>query len=343
MFSWDDMVRRAQGHYLAALGFGPVECPYRIPASSPLWCLRDYGGGGTGGPPLLIVSAPIKRPYLWDLSPQRSVVRTCLAHGFRVYLLEWVPPQPGLPGGNLEDYASTAIGACADRIAAEAGAGSLALMGHSLGGTFAAIFAATMPQSVKALVLLGAPLCFDPSSSRFSAAVADKGPASLGGTDIVPGSLLSEFCAFVSPEIFIWARFEDAARCFADPARFDTHMRIERWALDEVALSGRLVENVLQWLYRENRFYQGTLPMAGKLVGPSKIVSPTLAVITTADDVASLQSIKPFIAAMTANDARAMTYPGEPGVGLQHLGILAGREAHARVWPEIMSWLKAHS
>jgi hypothetical protein len=28
---------------------------------------------------------------------------------------------------------------------------------------------------------------------------------------------------------------------------------------------------------------------------------------------------------------------------LQHLGILVGRQAHARVWPEIIAWLKGHS
>jgi acyl-CoA synthetase (AMP-forming)/AMP-acid ligase II len=32
-------------------------------------------------------------------------------------------------------------------------------------------------------------------------------------------------------------------------------------------------------------------------------------------------------------------YPGETGVCLQHLGILVGREARAKVWPGIISWL----
>jgi poly[(R)-3-hydroxyalkanoate] polymerase subunit PhaC len=36
---------------------------------------------------------------------------------------------------------------------------------------------------------------------------------------------------------------------------------------------------------------------------------------------------------------RIIEYPGEVGVCLQHLGILVGRQAHAAVWPEIISWL----
>ena len=36
-----------------------------------------------------------------------------------------------------------------------------------------------------------------------------------------------------------------------------------------------------------------------------------------------------------------LEYPGEIGVGLQHLGILVGPQAYVRVWPEIISWLRA--
>jgi polyhydroxyalkanoate synthase len=45
---------------------------------------------------------------------------------------------------------------------------------------------------------------------------------------------------------------------------------------------------------------------------------------------------------MPVTDARIIKYPGETGVGLQHLGVLVGRQAHARVWPEIIAWLKGH-
>jgi poly[(R)-3-hydroxyalkanoate] polymerase subunit PhaC len=51
--------------------------------------------------------------------------------------------------------------------------------------------------------------------------------------------------------------------------------------------------------------------------------------------------VLPFIEAMPAESACVLEYPGEIGIGLQHLGILVGRQAYARVWPEIISWLKA--
>jgi hypothetical protein len=38
-----------------------------------------------------------------------------------------------------------------------------------------------------------------------------------------------------------------------------------------------------------------------------------------------------------------VTYPGEPGVVLQHLGILVGPMAFAQFWPEITDWIEGHS
>jgi len=47
----------------------------------------------------------------------------------------------------------------------------------------------------------------------------------------------------------------------------------------------------------------------------------------------------PFVEALGTSNARIIAYPGETGVALQHLGPLIGREAHALVWPEIVSWI----
>jgi poly[(R)-3-hydroxyalkanoate] polymerase subunit PhaC len=44
---------------------------------------------------------------------------------------------------------------------------------------------------------------------------------------------------------------------------------------------------------------------------------------------------------VAGKDAQIIKYPVEFGVGLQHLGIFIGREAHAQVSPKIFSWIEA--
>jgi polyhydroxyalkanoate synthase len=214
-------------------------------------------------------------------------------------------------------------------------------MGHSLGGTFAAIFGALEPESVRGLVLLGAPLCFQRGMSRFRDAIVAMAPSSLAEMGVVPGSFLSQLSGLADPETFVWSRLFDATLSSVDPLAWDIYVRVERWALDEVPLSAKLVHEILQWLYREDRLCRGTLSIRERIAGPSRLRLPTLAVVNPTDEIAPPASVLPFIDAMPEQDVRILEYPGEIGVGLQHLGILVGRQAYARVWPEIISWLIA--
>ena len=110
-FSMVDAFRRMQGDALAAIGFGPVETPYRVIASDAFWRLRDYGSDHHSRS-VLIVAAPIKRPYIWDLAPDVSVVSRCLGAGLRVYLLEWLPASQqtcGVGTAECSDAIATAL------------------------------------------------------------------------------------------------------------------------------------------------------------------------------------------------------------------------------------------
>src|SRR5215467_10346719 len=89
-YDWTDILRRAQGDALAAFGLGPDESRYGVVAAGSHWRLRDYADRDAS-PTLLIVAAPIKRSYIWDLAPSVSAIRYCLRRHFHVYLLEWMP------------------------------------------------------------------------------------------------------------------------------------------------------------------------------------------------------------------------------------------------------------
>jgi len=337
-FEVSDILRRAQGNVVGAFGLGPQESPYQIISSGPYWRLRDYAGDDRSRS-LLIIAAPIKRPYIWDLTPSISAIRFCLHQGLYVQLLEWMPASPTGSNIGLDEYVLAISEAVATITTAAQGA-KPSLIGHSLGGTLAAIYGAFLPESIRGLVLLGAPLCFEPSKNQFRDALVSLVPSEISDADPFPGSLLSHASALASPGAFVWSRLMDAAMSIADPHAMETHARVERWALDEVPLPGKLVHQIIEWLYRENRFCRGILKIGGKFIGPSSLSVPTLAVVNTADDVAPSNSLKPFADAMAKN-IRIIEYPGELGVCLQHLGILVGRHAQAHAWPEILSWVKS--
>lgn len=342
MFTVIDTIRRTQARNLGAFGFGPDEQRYCVVASNDLWRLRHYSGPDSG-PTVLIVAAPIKRPYIWDLAPSVSVVCNCLRHGLRIYLLEWKPPCDRSANCGLAEYADDAISEAIAEISGRVGSVKPFLMGHSLGATLAAIFAALHPEHLSCLLLLGAPLCLHPGVSPFRDALAAMSPSQLSDMEIVPGSLLSQLSAMASPTTFVWSRLWDAAVSAMDAQASDIRSRVEHWALDEVPVSGKLVDDILQKLYRENQLCNGTLAIRGRTIEPSDVRVPILAVANTNDEVAPPASVIPFHEALSGSDTRLIEYPGDTGVVLQHLGILVGRDAFARIWPEIVSWIDTHA
>ncbi|HYQ91295.1 MAG TPA: alpha/beta fold hydrolase, partial [Candidatus Competibacteraceae bacterium] len=147
LFALLDQGRRELGQYLDALGFGPVETPSRAVVSKPGITLKSYEPAATTqGVAVLLVPAPIKRAYIWDLAPWASVVRHCLDRGLCVYVVQWEQPGEGERNFGLAEYADRLILACVNAIQAETGQPALFLAGHSLGGILAAVFAALHPE-----------------------------------------------------------------------------------------------------------------------------------------------------------------------------------------------------
>lgn len=333
-----DAIRRAQGDVLASFGYGSIESISHFISSGPYWRLRDYGGVDQYRS-VLIVAAPIKRPYIWDLTQAVSAIRCCLDAGLRVFLLEWRPASEMTCNVGISECIQ-AVSVALETITSKEQNRKTVLMGHSLGGTLAAIYAASAPGTVSGLVLLSAPLCFKAGESAFRDALVSLVPTPISDSAPYPGSVLSIASATASPMTFIQSRLMDAILSAADTAAMDLYARIQRWALDEVALPGKLMSDIIELLYRENRFCRGILNINGHTIGPQNLSAPTLAVVNMADPVAPLHSVSPVGETLGDENFCIIEYPGERGVYLQHLGILVGRHAHAHVWPKIIDWIR---
>ena len=334
-----DHFRQFRGLLMDAAGLGPEEAPYRLLSSRPGFRLRAYGGP-TDGPTLLIVPAPIKRAYIWDLAPGASAVRHCLAAGLRVYLMEWTTPDEAMENCGLADYADCFIADALDHVMADGGDGRVLLAGHSLGGTLAAIFAALHPERVRRLLLLEAPLAFGPNAGVFAPLIASAPPAgtlrSLFGR--VPGSFLNAISLTAAPASFATGIWLDRMNSLADPRDTRLHSQVVRWMLDELPMPGRLFEDVVEELYRRDRFAQGRLRIGRREIGSHGLRMPVLAVVDPDSTVIPPAST---LSALEGCDLRVLHYTGDRGIALRHVGVLVGRSAHRTLWPAIHEWMAA--
>ena len=101
-FAAADEMRRWYGLVLD-LWLARTETPSRLLLERSGMKLRDYGDE-RNRPSLLIIPAPIKKPYIWDLMPSVSTVLACLQAQFRVYVLEWPETPPNGPDNGLAVY-----------------------------------------------------------------------------------------------------------------------------------------------------------------------------------------------------------------------------------------------
>jgi polyhydroxyalkanoate synthase subunit PhaC len=338
-----DASRRRGGRALAAAGLGPRTTPSTVVPVAPGVQLRTYPSAPDDGPPVLLVPAPIKRSYVWDLEPDVSVVAHAVRGGMNPHLVEWTDVPDDDPGTGLEHYADTLLRACLDVVTARTGARRVAVAGHSLGGTLAAIVAARRPERVAALALLEAPLRFGAAAGSFAPFVATTPPAAIahlarGG---VPGAFLDVVSAAASPREFSLERRLDLARSLSDPAALRTHLRVLRWAGDEFRMPGALFRDVVERLYRDDGFARGTLQVAGERVGPATLTAPLSTVVAPRSAVIPPGSVVPVHEAAAATDRILLEYPGDVGVALQHVGVLVGRRAHRDLWPRILDRLTA--
>jgi polyhydroxyalkanoate synthase len=333
-----DHARRRTGRLLDGVGVGPQETPSEVVAEAPGVRLRHFPGA-TGAPPVLLVPAPIKRWYIWDLEPAVSVVRRCLAYPLDVHLVEWTE------GGDagLDTYAGRMLRTCIDALAERTGHHPVPLIGHSLGGTLAAVFAARHPDAVGRIVLLESPLHFGRDAGAFAPLVAMSPPASqlANGERPVPGSFLNLASTLADPVAFQVARYADLVLSVGDPALLATHLRVARWTLDEFPLPGHLFNDVVERLYRRDEFMTGTLSLTGGRVGPADLTAPLLTVLNPYSRVIPPESIVPFHQAAGGSRKQLIRYRGDRGVALQHVGMLVGRNAHQFLWPVILDWLAA--
>jgi polyhydroxyalkanoate synthase len=155
----------------------------------------------------------------------------------------------------------------------------------------------------------------------------------------VPGSVINALSVAAAPDVFQLQRATDLAASLFDPKALSIHVRVERWTHDEFPLPGRLFEEILEHLYREDRFLRGTLQVGDRRTGIANLRSSVMAVVNPVGLVVPPCSVLDGLQAASTASFQVLEYESDRGPMLQHLGPLVAPSAHARLWPRILDWI----
>ena len=328
-------------------GFGtamddpPAATPSRVIYESGLVRLRHYAAKGPAHhrTPLLLIYSLIKRPFILDLQPGRSVIERLVDSGFDVYLIDWIAPRAADKNAGFDEYVNRHIANAVRAVQIHSGVEKVSILGYCFGALLAIIYTALHGRNVKNLVTLTIPL--DASTrelpiEHLSAAMTARSAetiVSMYGN--APAWMMNSFFSTLAPTHHMLDKFVGAYRSSGRPGYLDTFRLFERWLHSDVPMAGRIFVESGE-MTRNNSLLNGEMKVGASVVDLKKIVAPLLNVIGDFDDIVNPRSSEPVPELVGSADKSNLHFP------TGHMGAAVSSDALKRLWPQIAEWLAAH-
>ena len=342
---WLDGAFRAAGGALRGLSdpYPVHEDPagasdYDVVHQGDLMRLRYYPAQGRPrATPVLLVYALIKRPFILDLLPGRSVVESLTRQGFEVYLTDWVPPTRTDNWRGFDDYVNCELYDAVNAVTRHAGVEQVNMLGYCFGGLLSVIWTALYPDAVKNLVTLATPIDASVEGSplyTLAARLPDEVLDSilqLHGN--CPAALINGWFTAMAPVHHALSKYLDLHTNKRNTGYLEMFTRFERWMNSDVPLAGGIFREMVEQVFRANRLVSSEFRIGNGTVDLKRITCPLLNIIATYDDVVPVGASLPLLDLTKSSDGRNLMFPAG------HIGSTVSASAHNKLWPEVGAWL----
>jgi polyhydroxyalkanoate synthase len=285
--------------------------------------------------PILIVYALINRPYILDLQPDRSVIRTLLDNGYDVYMIDWGEPSNLDRSLTLDDYVNRYVDNCVDEVRHRSGQDAINVLGYCMGGTMSTMYAALYPEKVHTLALMAAGLCFGGDSGVLELWGAEDYYDPEKVTDTfgnVPAEFLDVGFALMDPVQNYVTKYVRFYENMEDEDFVENFARMEEWLGDGIDVAGETYNEFIRDIYQENKLMNNELYLGGDHVDIGNIQMPVLQIVAEYDHLIPPEASKPFNDVLETDDKTIMEFP------TGHIGMSVSSRSHAELWPDVCDW-----
>lgn len=300
--------------------------------------------------PLVMIPPLAASSVIFDLLPQRSLVRFMLDQGFDVYLIDWGEPEKDHSHLGIEDYVNRMLPTALEQIRQRSGCPDVSLMGWCMGGLFALIYAGLSGDpKIRNLVTVASPV--DSREGGIAGGLMGmlNGPARLVRKytnfrvhDIdpqyllVPGWFNALAFKLTNPVGSLMSYWDLLTRLW-DREFVEAHTTTSQFLNNMLNYPGGIVQDVFVKLGVDNDLSRGEIRIGDQQSSFDRIECSLLVFAGQDDAIVRPAAAHRVMDLVRSADKEFVVAPGG------HMGVFAGSGAPAHVWEVAAQWLAPRS
>lgn len=300
--------------------------------------------------PIVLVPPLAASTMIFDLLPQRSLVRYLLAQGFSVYLVDFGEPHREHAHLGVREYTMQMLPDALRAVRKHSKEKDISLFGYCMGGLFSLIYAGVIEDAnIRNIVTVGSPIDMHDSTLPAKILVLLNTPTHwvrkytdwrVHNIDNhylqVPGWLNSLAFKTTDP-IGSVLTYMDLVIHLADRDFVEVHTTTSRWFDSMLDYPGGIVQDFFVKVGLDNALATGRIKLGDHEANFKRINSSLLAIAGDNDTLVGQASARKVMDVVNSEDKTFTVAPGG------HAGVFAGGQAPEHTWKIASKWLAKRS
>lgn len=300
--------------------------------------------------PLVIVPPLAVNMYIYDLFPERSMIRYLQARGYDIYLLDWGTPRRRHAHYNLNTYCGELMPELLARVREHSGSLDLSLHGWSMGGICVLCYTAlNQDKHIRNLMVLGSPINSHASGNlgkmyrimnrqaewvrkNTGFRIHNLNPQWLH----TPGWMNTLGFKLMDPVSNLRGYWELLGK-LADREFVTNHTTTAAFLDGMVAYPGGIVQDMSVRIWIDNELAKGYMTIGNKEMRLSDIDCSLLVFAGKTDNMVTPAAVETLLDFVSSTDKAFHIAPGG------HLGLVHSSKAPEHIWKVIADWLETRS
>ncbi|PIE43812.1 MAG: alpha/beta hydrolase [Gammaproteobacteria bacterium] len=300
--------------------------------------------------PLVLVPPLAATAMVFDLLPQRSVVRFFLAKGFDVYLIDWGDVTGEQKDISLETYVLEWMPRAFDKVRQDSDEKELSIFSYCMGGLLTLMYAAAERDPyVRNIVTVASPVDMHQMGVAGRMLAMTYRPAQIISRLLnfslmdlpsrylhIPGWVNSTVFKLTNPMGSVISYWELLVNMW-DREYVKNHQTMKQWFNDMVDYPGETIKGMAVRMAINNQMAKGRMKMGDAHAEFERIHCAILAFAGDSDKLVPVRAARKILDIVSSEDKEFCVVPGG------HAGVFAGSKAPSHTWAISADWLTDRS